>query len=235
VRVGELAWWGKLPIHGDFVRRNVSVAQLEDWQRWFERAPFTDLLRAGCGRPLPWSFVLSPGCLAFSGRDHVAGVIAASRDKVGRSHPFVISVVVPQRWLASQLAEPANALFWLARIVAPHVPPLAGDERAAPALETQLERVWRRRGMTRWPRFRRLPGAAERAALRTLAHACAADDDPARSLSGVPEPPWAEWPHCLWQAPGAWFWQQDDRGGFVSQHRLALAAEAHAHTDRRIT
>lgn len=222
------AIWGKLPVFGDFVRARVTVEQIEDWQHWFERFPIS-----AQGAPklqahaLPWSFVLSPGCLPFSGGRYVVGVMADSCDKVGRRHPFVIYQLVSRRWLIGSLNTPRNVLFWLARLLACHAPSavrMPDNRGGAQSLETGLAQLWKRCQPALFQRLglaRAAPPDLE--SVGTLITA-GGTQGPALELQGVVSPPWAAWPYCLGRTQGAWFWQQDTQGRYVGQHQIAAQA-----------
>jgi len=214
------AAWGKLPAFGDFTRTRVTVAQVEDWQRWLERHPVAELgdQRA---HALPWSFVLSPGCLPFSGGHYVIGAIAESCDRVGRRHPFVLYQTVSRRWLANNMDAPRNLLFWLARLLSLHATQAASD--ADTSLEGQLRQLWKLCRPTLLQRIRLVRTATALDAARDLLPLLGGPTDVAASLHGVAAPPWSDWPHCLARGRDAWFWQQDDAGRYVAEHRIAGA------------
>lgn len=227
--------WGKLPAFGDFVRLGVTTREVEDWRAWFDRHPVERLGSTGRAWPLPWSFVLSPGVLPFSGSRYVVGAVADSSDKVGRRHPLLIYRTVPRRWLLERPGRPDDVLFLLARLLASHQTARASSEDGAAgvdALDAQLERVWRAERPAWLGRFglRREAGGlgALREALVDSVGAVdavdavdAANDKAAPSVRGVPHPPWAGWPQCLLQGRYAWFWQQDGQGGYVDHRRIA--------------
>ncbi|WP_209216715.1 hypothetical protein [Glaciimonas immobilis] len=73
---------------------------------------------------LPWSFVLPPGALPFSGDFFVVGVMTNSCNKMGHSHPFVIFRTVSEKWIMQHLGDSRNSLFWLARLSARYARPM---------------------------------------------------------------------------------------------------------------
>ncbi|WP_439891974.1 type VI secretion system-associated protein TagF [Ralstonia sp. 25C] len=241
--------WGKLPAFGDFIRSRASAAQVEDWRHWFQCHPIQEmgrrplsLQRHGSGiapdwhradaaasasvpaHPLPWSFVLSPGCLPFSGNRFVAGVMIDSCDKVGRRHPLVIFQVVSGRWLVDALAQPRNALFWQARLIARYMPTPNGQVDVACTavpLDVRLARLFdaARPGILAKLGLRRAVPPQDMAALLGPEH----QNDIAGALRGTASAPWSRWPHCLTeQRNSGWFWQQDRQGHFVGCHRITV-------------
>jgi type VI secretion system protein ImpM len=245
------AAWGKLPVFGDFIRCGATVEQVEDWQRWFAVFPLTEFgapeaaamaagqeqLQVQQNKPnahqLPWSFVLPPGALPFSGNHYVAGVMSNSCDKVSRRHPFVIYRLVSQNWLERYLTVPQNSLFWLARLLSRYTPPLLQYTDTSggpvPSLEAQLDRLqfaqrrprwWQRLGIDKAPDDDLHTSLQLSIILDQLGPAPAGD--PALQLQGVSTAPWALWPSCIWQGGGGWFWQQDHQGRYVGQLRVDI-------------
>lgn len=90
----EAGFYGKLPVKGDFVSRNLPYEFIDNWDRWLQKVltRSQDLLGDDwkvcfSGGPL-WCFVLAPGlCMSQA----VAGVMAPSRDRVDRSFPLVVA------------------------------------------------------------------------------------------------------------------------------------------------
>lgn len=88
--------FGKLPAHGDFVRRGLEDAGEAAWDDWASAA--LDARRTALGPDfedahgyaLPWRFVLAPGGL--SGPGWSAGALMASIDSAGRR--FVVALGV---------------------------------------------------------------------------------------------------------------------------------------------
>ncbi len=240
--------WGKLPAFGDFIRSRTSVEQVGDWRDWFQSHPISEMGRrmlsparrgAGMGQtgsrrhavasasvpahPLPWSFVMSPGCLPFSGNRFVAGAMIDSCDKVGRQHPFVIFQVVSGRWLVNELVQLRNALFWQARLVSRYMPTPNGQADATSAgvpLDVRLQRLSdavRPRLLTRLGLRQPMP-PQDMSLLLGPEHR----NDIAGALQGTSTAPWAGWPYCLTQRNSAWFWQQDSQGRFVGCHHIKV-------------
>ncbi|MGU3778280.1 TagF domain-containing protein [Burkholderia metallica] len=225
---GMPALWGRLPASGGQIRHRTTVVQVVQWQHWLAHHPdwVARLFGPEASHALPWSFVLTPACSPFGDGRHVVGVMAASCDRAGRPHPCIVCCTVSRRWLERRLREPRGVLFQMARLLAKYVPPRAqqaGDETSVTSLHAQLDAVWHtahafawRRPVGRGRKLAVLPAADE-------ARVAERGDDPARMLAGVPDAPWAAWPRCAAQRDGGWFWQQDDRGGFVDQWWIAHA------------
>lgn len=120
---GPLCIWGKLPAHGDFLRRNTTAAHTRDWQNWVTRVwnlrPLPQAARLPRARPgfssnwtqleppkplpdlgsVPVNFVMQPGVMPFSGRHYVQGVVMASQDQVGRAFPLIVFQQVSPAWM----------------------------------------------------------------------------------------------------------------------------------------
>ena len=101
-----LGLYGKLPVRGDFVRRGLPADLVAAWDHWAaagiqqarEQLGEAEFAQAWDAMP-PWSFALPA---ATCGAGPVAGVMAPSRDAVGRRFPLLI---------AAPLASPAPAWF----------------------------------------------------------------------------------------------------------------------------
>ncbi|KAB0642410.1 DUF2094 domain-containing protein [Burkholderia latens] len=220
------ALWGRLPASVEQIRHRTTVAQALQWQHWLTRHPewIAHLSGEHGAHALPWSFVLAPACSPFGDGRHVVGVMAASRDRAGRPHPCIVCCTVSRRWLERRLREPRGVLFQMARVLAAYVPPRAqpaDPDTLASSLYAQLDAVWDAAHAFAWPR---MGGRGRKAAARPARpemQLANRGDDPARVLTGVSNAPWAAWPRCTTQSDGGWFWQQDDRGGFVDQWWIA--------------
>ncbi|MET1531222.1 TagF domain-containing protein [Burkholderia sola] len=222
VMVGMPALWGRLPASGEQVRYRTTVAHALQWQHWLTRHPDWAALLAGEAgvHALPWSFVLTPACSPFRDGRYVVGVMAASCDRGGRRHPCIVCCAVSRRWLKRRLHDPVGVLFQMARLLAKYVPPRAqpaASDTSVATLRTQLDAMWRAAHAFTWPCVGARGRKATEPPVASEARPAARDDDPARVLNGVPDAPWAGWPRCVAQSDGGWFWQQDDRGGFVGQ------------------
>ena len=78
--------FGKLPAHGDFVRRNLPRSFVAPWDAWLSAG----LLAAPNARWELWRFHLAAGAC---GPDAAAGVLAPSVDAVGRRFPLTLAAL----------------------------------------------------------------------------------------------------------------------------------------------
>lgn len=107
-------FYGKLPAHGDFIRRNLPGDAVAAWDGWA-----ASLLQAGPARlgaqPFAAAWDAMPcWCLSLPGgacgAAPLCGVMAASRDAVGRRFPLLLAAPVAdaaEGWFAA-LAEAAH-------------------------------------------------------------------------------------------------------------------------------
>lgn len=220
------ALWGRLPASAEQIRHRTTVVQALQWQHWLTRHPewVARLSGEGGAHALPWSFVLTPACSPFADGRYVVGVMAASCDRAGRPYPCIVCCTVSRRGLGRRLLEPRGVLFQMARVLAAYVPPRAQPAEPgalASTLYAQLDAVWDAAHAFAWPRMGRHGRKAAVPTANSEIQRTGRGDDPARVLTGVAEAPWAAWPRCTTQSDGGWFWQQDDRGGFVDQWWVA--------------
>ena len=89
----QTGFYGKLPAHGDFIHRNLSVKFINVWDDWLQTFVGSSQERMGEGwlpiyltSPI-WRFCLSPGVVDEFGW---AGVMLPSVDRVGRYFPFTV-------------------------------------------------------------------------------------------------------------------------------------------------
>lgn len=116
VRMGLL---GKLPAHGDFVRRgDLPPAFCAAWDAWLQagiaaaRAAIGEDRWAAVWDAAPaWRFALPAGAC---GPDAAAGVLVPSRDTVGRRWPLTLAAVPPEpgfAWPAAWFATLEGVAF----------------------------------------------------------------------------------------------------------------------------
>lgn len=228
VNLPRPAYWGKLPAYGDFLRQGASTDVQQAWRHWLQ-GPFQEAWQASlhAGTHLmPWSFVLRPGCVAFSRDRYVAGVYARSQDKFGREHPFLMWFQLSPAGVSTLLGTHDNALFCLSRLLRSHLTPPAVSAARGPALTDQINRLWRPGGSGMFGALRRRKEARDLSAARTWADGWPADvqDD---GLAGVPYAPWRDWPSAVFGDLGlAWYWQQDVQAGYVSFLSVTAAESA---------
>lgn len=94
----EIGFFGKLPSHGDFLRRRVSDAFVDRWDRWLQESLAAS--RAALGERWLEVYLTSPAwrfaCAAGPcGSSPVAGLIVPSVDSVGRYFPLTLIAELP--------------------------------------------------------------------------------------------------------------------------------------------
>jgi type VI secretion system protein ImpM len=133
--------FGKLPRHGDFVRRGLAPATVARLDAWL--VAWLDAARVSLGASFesrleampPQRLVLAPGILAPAA---LVGVVVSSSDNVGR--PFALVLLAPA------IGEPGESTIeaWQARAEALAVAATAGtldtDELAAALADLPLPR-----------------------------------------------------------------------------------------------
>jgi type VI secretion system protein ImpM len=95
----HVGFYGKLPSHGDFLRRRVSDEFVEAWDAWLRECLTAS--RAALGARWldvyltspAWRFACAPGAC---GPAAVVGVVAPSVDQVGRYFPLTIVAALPE-------------------------------------------------------------------------------------------------------------------------------------------
>ena len=115
--------FGKLPAHGDFVRRGLPRSFVAPWDEWLSagieaaRTTLGEAWAAAWEAAPVWRFRISPG---LCGPDAVVGVVATSRDMVGRRFPLTLAAMLP----GAAIPPPDE---WYAALEAAIAPALAGD------------------------------------------------------------------------------------------------------------
>jgi type VI secretion system protein ImpM len=106
----DVGFYGKLPSHGDFLRRRVSDGFVGVWDAWLQEcvAASRDIL---ADRWLDvyltspaWRFVCAPGAC---GQAAIAGVMVPSVDRVGRYFPLTVVAELPP--VPNLLSVPTDA------------------------------------------------------------------------------------------------------------------------------
>ncbi len=106
----EVGFYGKLPSHGDFLRRRVSDAFVGVWDAWLQecvaasRDALADRWLVVYLTSPAWRFVCAPGAC---GPSPVAGVMVPSVDRVGRYFPLTLVAELPRE--VSLIGVPAGA------------------------------------------------------------------------------------------------------------------------------
>jgi type VI secretion system protein ImpM len=110
----EVGLYGKLPTHGDFLRRRVADDFVNGWDEWLQRCIAES--RASLGEawldtyltsPV-WRFALAP---AVCGAAAVAGILVPSVDRVGRYFPLTIVWPTPAHLSTLEIAVRFRAGF----------------------------------------------------------------------------------------------------------------------------
>lgn len=90
--------YGKVPAHGDFVRRGLPTSFVGPWDAWLQagvaraRESLGDHWPAAWDAAPAWRFALPAGAC---GPDAVAGVMMPSQDQVDRRFPITLAVLLP--------------------------------------------------------------------------------------------------------------------------------------------
>lgn len=108
---------GKVPTHGDFVTRRLSVEFKHGWDQWLEAGITVSREQLGgnwpgvfMNGPL-WRFALSPG---LCGRSAWAGVMLPSVDRVGRYFPLTLAAPVADSFGLMELFGGQAGRDWFA-------------------------------------------------------------------------------------------------------------------------
>jgi type VI secretion system protein ImpM len=126
---GSVGFYGKLPGCGDFVRRRVTDAFVEPWDRWLQRG--LEASRRSLGEEWLDVYLTSPvwrfACAAgVCGSRAALGVLAPSVDHVGRYFPMTIVATLPCD--ASPLGAAASSETFFTRAERLVVDTLAADD-----------------------------------------------------------------------------------------------------------
>jgi type VI secretion system ImpM family protein len=110
----EVGFYGKLPSHGDFLRRRASDAFVDAWDGWLRQCLAAS--RSALGERWldvyltspAWRFVCAPGTC---GPAPLVGLMAPSVDRVGRYFPLTLVSELPQ-YVSLLTAATASAPFF---------------------------------------------------------------------------------------------------------------------------
>ncbi|HZE96180.1 MAG TPA: type VI secretion system-associated protein TagF [Planctomycetota bacterium] len=97
--------FGKLPIHGDFIRHNVGP-EVDRLDEWLQAGIVSS--RTAMGTAWDGSFDATPPqrfLYQVAGGRVVAGVVAASIDKPGRRYPFLIFTILDPKSLGGEVTS----------------------------------------------------------------------------------------------------------------------------------
>ena len=110
----EIGFYGKLPSHGDFLRRRVPDAFVGVWDAWLQECVSASQSALG-GRWLDvyltspaWRFACAPG---ICGPAPVAGLMVPSVDRVGRYFPLTVVAQLPAAASVLTIASQAADFF----------------------------------------------------------------------------------------------------------------------------
>jgi type VI secretion system protein ImpM len=113
----EVGLYGKLPSHGDFLRRRVLDSFLAPWDEWLQAGIAASRESLGPGWPEMyltspvWRFAVAANAC---GREAVGGLVAPSVDRVGRYFPLTLMWRLPED--LNPLSYATIASEWLERI-----------------------------------------------------------------------------------------------------------------------
>ncbi len=106
--MNTLGFFGKLPSHGDFLRRDLPLSFTVPWDQWLQAgiAASQDQLREqnwlDCYLTAPlWRFCLRPG---LCGKSAWVGVLLPSVDRVGRYFPLTAALGISEQQSLFQIA-----------------------------------------------------------------------------------------------------------------------------------
>ena len=110
----DVGFYGKLPSHGDFLRRRVPDAFVERWDAWLQQSMSESRSTLGerwlevyLTSPV-WRFVFAAGAC---GPVPVIGLMAPSVDRVGRHFPLTIIAELPPDVDCAAAATQSSAFF----------------------------------------------------------------------------------------------------------------------------
>ncbi len=157
----EVGFFGKLPSHGDFLRRHVSDAFVGVWDAWLQECIAASREALGdqwldvyLTSPV-WRFGCAPGTC---GPAPVIGIIVPSVDRVGRYFPLTIAAELPGSVDLVAAATDAEAFFADAEQLA--IEALAADQVDFAAFEEGIARLASTLGSVGLPRQVELDTAA---------------------------------------------------------------------------
>ena len=135
----KIGFFGKIPSHGDFVRRAFPSGLSKRWDGWLQagltqsrEALGEDWLDVYLSSPI-WRFCLSAG---LCGESQWIGAMMPSVDRVGRYYPLTTVTEIPAS--RSLFGTATIAASWLAPLEETMLATLEGDSLTAEELEIRL-------------------------------------------------------------------------------------------------
>ena len=147
----EVGFYGKLPSHGDFLRRRASEGFVRAWDAWLQEG--LSASRAALGDQWLDVYLTSPAwrfaCAAgVAGPTTVAGVIAPSVDRVGRYFPVTVVAELPPDVDVLSLAVDAAVFFDAAEQVV--IETLETEEVDLEVFDLRVSRLGEELELARW-------------------------------------------------------------------------------------
>jgi type VI secretion system ImpM family protein len=85
-----IAYFGKIPTHGDFIRHQAGGAGVRALDEWFQRGVFSARQRYGQAFDEAYDAAGTFGFYFQAKTEALVGVMGAGRDSVGRRYPFAV-------------------------------------------------------------------------------------------------------------------------------------------------
>jgi len=138
----KIGFFGKLPSHGDFVRRALPSALTKPWDDWLQAGLATSRKELGdawldCYLSAPiWRFCLGAG---ICGETQWIGAIMPSVDRVGRYFPLTAATAIPPSQSLFGMATAANS--WLTALENAMLSALEEDRLTADEFGNRLKAI----------------------------------------------------------------------------------------------
>jgi len=135
----QIGFFGKLPSHGDFVRRALPSEFIKPWDAWLQTGLAASRETLGdtwldCYLSAPiWRFCLSAG---ICGEARWVGVIMPSVDRVGRYFPLTTAAPIPSTQSLFGMAAIADS--WLGALEEAMLDALEEENLTADAFQKRL-------------------------------------------------------------------------------------------------
>jgi len=112
-------YYGKLPLRGDFIQRNISNDFVNTWDNWLQSVIATS--HHNLGHSWLDSYLVSPiwrYLIPQHGETYQLGIMLPSVDKVGRYFPFTISANITPKSDATRIIRSNRDWFNMAETIA---------------------------------------------------------------------------------------------------------------------